>query len=180
MTQLERTLMVGMSSLAIDANQNLQGNELGLCHNALEAAKFSFAPISGFAVGAVIKSIDGREFTGQNQENFGFDSIHAEMAALVNWNVAGEPKIDTIAIAGFKFWPDDERTIVVTPCGRCRQWLYEAAIRSESDPRIICTNANLSVIRIYRIQNLLPDAFSPESNMYKTWYTEMRRRLRRN
>jgi cytidine deaminase len=152
--------MVSANRLGLASKSKLQSDRLEICQRALELTKATFAPVSGFAVGVVIRTTDGREFTGQNQENSAFDSIHAEMAALVGWNAAGEPNIETIAVAGFKFWPTQEKSGVVTPCGRCRQWLYEAIIRSESDPEIICANGNLSIIKSFRIDELLPDAFA--------------------
>jgi cytidine deaminase len=167
--------------MATGSTTTLQASEVGLCRKALLAAKTAFAPISGFAVGAIILTEDGREFAGQNQENSAFDSIHAEMAALANWNSAGEPRIETIAIVGFKFWPTHEMTIVVTPCGRCRQWLYEALIRSKSDPQIICASADLASVQRFHIQNLLPYGFSMEErkSMYHAWYEKMRQHLRK-
>jgi cytidine deaminase len=148
-----------------------------LCKIALEAAKAAFAPISGFAVGAAIQSIDGQVFTGQNQEDSAMDSIHAEIAATIQWNAAGEPKISAIAIVGFRFWPIENREAVTTPCGRCRQWLYEAIVRSNSHPKIICANGDLSKLEIFEMKELLPDAFSLEAALYENWYKKMRPKL---
>ena len=150
---------------------------LALCERALEAAKKAFAPISGFAVGAAIQSIDGQIFSGQNQENSAMDSIHAEMAAITEWNAAGEPKIGAIAIVGFRFWPIENRSAVITPCGRCRQWLYEAAIRSNSQAKIICANGDLSKMEIFEMKELLPSPFSLEASLSEIWYKKMRPKL---
>ena|ERR1700730_4674590 len=171
--------MISANRLSLAEKNNAQSTRLELCRKALELAKEAFAPISGFAVGVIIKSTDGREFGGQNQENSAFDSIHAEMAALANWNAAGEPKIEAIAIAGFKFWPTQEKTVVITPCGRCRQWIYEAIIRSKSNPEIICANGDLSTIKSFRIDDLLPQAFAmaDAASIYKDWYSKMKQRL---
>jgi cytidine deaminase len=171
--------MINANRLGLASKSKLDSGQLEICHKALRLAKGAFAPISGFAVGVIIRTPDGREFTGQNQENSALDSIHAEMAALANWNAAGEPKIEAIAIAGFKFWPTQEKSAVITPCGRCRQWLYEAIIRSESNPEIICANGDLSDIRSYRIDELLPHAFSMHDSaaIYEDWYSRMRQSL---
>lgn len=173
--------MVSPNTLGFISKNKLQSSEhLEICQRALTLANVAFAPISGFAVGVIIKAADGQEFTGQNQENSAFDSIHAEMAALANWNAAGEPLIELIAVVGFRFWPTYEKSAVVTPCGRCRQWLYEAAIRSRSNPEIICANGDLSEIKSFRIEELLPHAFSMDgkSALYKDWYSKLRPKLR--
>jgi cytidine deaminase len=172
--------MDGPNRLAIRSKDKLHPGKLEICRKALELAKAAFAPISGFAVGVIIRTPDGQEFAGQNQENSALDSIHAEMAALTNWNAAGEPKIEKIAVVGFRFWPAYDASAVVTPCGRCRQWLYEAAIRSQSNPEIICGNGDLSEIKTFRIEELLPQAFltDEKSALYKNWYGELRPKLR--
>jgi|ERR1051326_1414496 cytidine deaminase len=165
------------------ASKEKQGSPyIAICGRALQAAKGAFAPISGFAVGVVIRATDQQEFTGQNQENSAFDSIHAEMAALANWNSAGEPKIETIAIAGFRFWPHHDKSKLVTPCGRCRQWLFEAIIRSKSSPEIVCANGDLSIIKPFKINELLPEAFSTDDHaaLYSDWYSNLRRLLQQS
>jgi cytidine deaminase len=172
--------MTSANRFGLAAKDRNQTSKLDVCRKALVLAKQAFAPISGFAVGVIITTADGREFTGQNQENSAFDSIHAEMAALAGWNAAGEPKIEKIVVVGFRFWPAYEASTVVTPCGRCRQWLYEAIIRSQSNPEIICANGDLSEIKSFRIEELLPHAFSMDdkSDLYKDWYSKLRPKLR--
>jgi cytidine deaminase len=148
-----------------------------LCAAALRAAKSAFAPVSGFAVGAALLAEDDQIFLGQNQENLAFDAIHAEMAALTCWNAAGRPPIKTIAIAGLKFWPIVDRTAVVTPCGGCRQWLFEAALSSQSDLRVLCCNGDLTQVESFAIAELLPGAFKlAEDSPFENW-AAMKRRL---
>lgn len=133
--------------------------------------------MSGFAVGAAIVSTSGETFVGQNQENFAFSAIHAEMAALKTWNEAGRPQIALVAVAGLKFWPVVDKRAVITPCGGCRQWLFEAAIESGSDPMIICANGDLSQLERHSLSALLPGAFTVGArNPFENW-PEMRRCL---
>ena len=53
--------------------------------------------------------------------------------------------------------------MVVAPCGRCRQLIFEASQISKSDVRVISCNGELSEIAVAGISELLPDAFGPHN-----------------
>jgi cytidine deaminase len=165
--------------VAVHVRNELSPDEYSLCQTALDAAKKAFAPLSGFAVGVAMKCENGQEFTGQNQENLAFQSIHAEIAALVNWNAAGEPPVTDIAIVGFRFAPRRVKTIIVTPCGSCRQWMYEAFARSGSNPKIICSSGDLKSFDRFQIKDLLPCAFAFDEGkaIFDAWYAEQQPKL---
>ena len=81
----------------------------------------AYAPYSRFAVGAALRSKNGRVFTGCNVENLSFGlTICAERNALFSAIAAGEREFDAIAIVAESKEP-------VTPCGACRQVLAEFA-----------------------------------------------------
>jgi cytidine deaminase len=66
-------------------------------------------------VGAVVRTRDGREFAGVNVENAAYPlGICAERSAIVAAVSAGYRPGDFEAIG-----------ITASPCGGCRQWLYE-------------------------------------------------------
>ena len=52
-------------------------------------------------------------------------------------------------------------TAPVSPCGRCRQVINEAAQLSGRDLLIHCGAAQGDAIKSYRLSELLPDAFGP-------------------
>ncbi len=82
---------------------------------AEEAAQSAYAPYSNYLVGAVVRMRDGREFAGVNVENAAYPlGVCAEKTA-----------IGAAATAGYR--PGDIEAIGITasPCGSCRQWLYE-------------------------------------------------------
>jgi cytidine deaminase len=86
-----------------------------LVAKAEAAAANAYAPYSNYKVGAVVRTADGREFTGVNVENAAYPlGVCAEKAAL-----------SAAATAGYR--PGDIEAIGITasPCGGCRQWLYE-------------------------------------------------------
>ena len=86
-----------------------------LVEKAEAVAAAAYAPYSNYLVGAVVRARDGREFTGVNVEN----------AAYPLGMCAEKTAIGAAATAGIR--PGDIEAIGITasPCGGCRQWLYE-------------------------------------------------------
>ncbi len=86
---------------------------------AMKAREFSYSPYSRFRVGAALLSEDGRIFTGCNIENSAYSpSLCAERCAVAKAVSEGVRNFVAIAVVG----PEDSKT---TPCGVCRQVLYE-------------------------------------------------------
>ncbi len=86
-----------------------------IVERALEAAKHSYSPYSHYAVGAVVRTRDGREFVGVNVENAAYPLCQcAEKTAIGAAAAAGYRPGDLVAIG-----------ITASPCGGCRQWLHE-------------------------------------------------------
>ncbi len=115
-----------------------------LVDKATEAAAHSYSPYSKYAVGAVVRTTDGREFAGVNVEN----------AAYPLGQCAEKTAIGAAASAGYR--PGDIAAIGITasPCGGCRQWLYEWQIPSVSFRRDDGTIAE------YTSAELLPDTWN--------------------
>jgi len=87
-----------------------------LVARAEAAAANAYAPYSKYFVGATVVTADGRAYDGVNVENAAYPlGICAERTALARAVVEGGCRPgDLEAIA-----------ITVSPCGGCRQWLYE-------------------------------------------------------
>ena len=86
-----------------------------LVEKAEQVAQNAYAPYSQYLVGAVVRTKDGKEFAGINVENAAYPlGVCAEKTA-----------ISAAATAGYR--PGDIEAIGITasPCGGCRQWLYE-------------------------------------------------------
>ena len=115
-----------------------------LVRKAEEAATRSYSPYSKYAVGAVLRTNDGREFAGVNVEN----------AAFPLTQCAETTAIGMAAAAGYR--PGDIAAIGVnaSPCGACRQWIYEWRIPEVSFRRDDGTIAH------YRAEELLPDTWN--------------------
>ncbi len=86
-----------------------------LVERARALAARAYAPYSKYLVGAVVLARDGRVFEGVNVENAAYPlGICAEKSAIVQAVTAGCKPGDLEAIG-----------ITASPCGGCRQWLYE-------------------------------------------------------
>lgn len=140
----------------------LDPKDAELCKKAAEVARMAYAPYSKFSVGAAVRTASDKTYLGSNLENASYGvGICAEVAAITAANSAGEFNIEAIAIVGY---PDDapaEGRDIVTPCGRCRQIIFEADQVSRRNIRVICCNGDLSKCRPYLISDLLPDGFGP-------------------
>jgi cytidine deaminase len=122
-----------------------------LLARARGAQDLAYAPYSGFRVGAALLAADGRVFIGANIENAAYSpSICAERAALPAAVVAGARELTAIAVVGDGDGP-------CTPCGVCRQVLYEFA----PDLLVIAAGTSGPVARYVLGTDLLPDGFGP-------------------
>ncbi len=86
-----------------------------LVARAEAAAAQAYAPYSRYRVGASVLARDGRVFDGVNVENAAYPlGICSERTAIAAAATAGLRPGDLEAIG-----------ITASPCGGCRQWLYE-------------------------------------------------------
>ena len=131
---------------------------------AREAALEAYAPYSRFFVGCAIESVDGAVVTGVNVENACYRlGVCAEQSALSAAHQAfGLHNVARIAVAGGKVQAGALfGDIVCTPCGGCRQAIYEASCLSGRDVEIICSNGEGSTVERHSISTLLPHGFGP-------------------
>jgi len=138
-----------------------------LVQRARAAALRAYAPYSRFSVGCAIESVDGEIAVGANMENACYRlGVCAEIAALNSANQSfGLGKVARIAVAGGHIGPDGTLAgaAPVTPCGGCRQAIYEAADLSGLDIEVISSNGDGSETMVSTIRELLPHGFGPAS-----------------
>ena len=114
---------------------------------ALAVAKNAYAPYSKFRVGAAALVDDGRIITGCNVENASYGmTLCAECGVVSELARSGGGRLVAISTVG-----NDE---AVTPCGRCRQLLWEHGganmlLEVNGEPR--------------KLSEMLPVAFPEES-----------------
>jgi cytidine deaminase len=131
----------------------------------------AYAPYSGFAVGAAVRTKSGNIHTGTNLENASYGlSMCAEVAAITQANSRDDYNIETIAVIGHKFTEPRNSAQVVTPCGRCRQLIFEAAQIANREVRILSCSGDLEDIIESNVSDFLPEAFGPKNlGLEHTW-----------
>lgn len=137
-----------------------------LIARARAAALKAYAPYSRFSVGCAIESVDGEIVTGANMENACYRlGVCAEIAALTAAQAAfGLGKVARIAVAGGHVADGAlAGAEPVTPCGGCRQAIYEAADLSGLDIEVISANGDGTRAIASTIRQLLPHGFGPAS-----------------
>lgn len=132
-----------------------------LIEAARDAAKNAYAPYSNFAVGAAVLLSDGSVVTAANFENASYGlSLCAETVALATVNAQGKfREVIAIGVIGGRIGQAD--TAPVSPCGRCRQIINEAAQLGGRDLQVYCAGAAGDQIASYMLSELLPHAFGP-------------------
>jgi cytidine deaminase len=138
-----------------------------LVEQARAAALSAYAPYSRFSVGCAILSVDGEVVLGANMENACYRlGICAEISALTAARQAfGLDRVARIAVAGGHVGADGALagTAPVTPCGGCRQSIFEAAQLSGRDVEVVSSNGDGTETIVSRISELLPLGFGPDS-----------------
>jgi cytidine deaminase len=118
---------------------------------AKAAQQRAYAPYSKFRVGAAIRA-NGEVFEGANVENASYSlCICAERTAMSAAVLAGARDLEEVAVCTDGSPPS-------SPCGACRQFLYEFA----NDPTKVNVTAvnNAGERRSWTLAELLPDGFS--------------------
>lgn len=108
------------------------------------AAAFSYAPLSKFYVGAIVRGLTGRLYFGANVEIAGVQlgqTVHAEQCAISHAWMKGEQGISDI-------------TINYSPCGHCRQFMNELSTAKE-------LTVQLPEREGKTLHDYLPEAFGP-------------------
>jgi cytidine deaminase len=120
-----------------------------LIDRAIAAAQMAYAPYSGYLVGAALQATDGTIFTGCNIENAAYSAcICAERTALVKAVSEGAREFSAIAVATRNGG---------SPCGVCRQMLYEFAPAL----RVVIADLNGRVHHDLSLSDLLLHGFGP-------------------
>lgn len=123
---------------------------------ALEARQASYAPYSGFRVGAALLAKDGTVYKGCNIENAAYTPTNcAERTAFFKAVSEGEREFEAIAIVGGKGeLPQD----YAWPCGVCRQVMTEFC--NPKTFRII-TAISEDEYMDKTLEEMFPDGFGP-------------------
>ena len=122
-----------------------------LINAATDARDNAYCHYSGYSVGAAIIDDQGRLHVGVNVENAAYPLGNcAEAAAIAAMVLEGGKRIVRIAVAG-----GSGDVAPCTPCGGCRQRIYEFA----DEHTVIITMDDSRDWQRYSIAELLPDGF---------------------
>lgn len=128
---------------------SLAPDERALVDAARDARVRAYAPYSDFQVGAALRTADGRTILGANVENASYPvTICAERVAMSHAITQGERAFTHIAVMG-------SSAEICTPCGMCRQFLFEFA----PELVVLAAGARGSVARFVLGTDLLPTGF---------------------
>jgi cytidine deaminase len=142
----------------------LDDTDRELIQSAIQAMDGAYAPYSEFAVGAAVLTKNGKIYKGANLENAVYGlGICAEVTAFAAANTAERPtgalEVQKIAVIGGPMHDPRSSMKIVSPCGRCRQVIFEAAQSNNVDIKIFSCSGDLSTILESTIGDMLPYAF---------------------
>ena len=126
-------------------------DNIELLRLAEDARQHSYAPYSGFRVGAALLTKSGKVYTGCNIECASLGGTNcAERTAIFKGVHEGNREIKAVAVVG-------DTSAYTYPCGICRQVIAEF-IADEKVPVIIIKNENDYIVKTF--EEILPGVFS--------------------
>ncbi|MBQ3104692.1 MAG: cytidine deaminase [Lachnospiraceae bacterium] len=127
-----------------------------LITSALSQRRFSYAPYSGFRVGAALLAENGRIYTGCNIENAAYTPSNCgERTAFFKAVSEGVRSFRAICVTGGK---QEEPSGFAAPCGVCRQVMMEFC---DPDSFLIILARSVEDYEIHTLKELLPMGFGP-------------------
>ncbi|MCO4743846.1 MAG: cytidine deaminase [Proteobacteria bacterium] len=114
---------------------------------ARQARENAWVPVTGFRVGAAVRTADGLVFAGCNVEHpVPHEGSCAEKVALYHAVAEGHRNFEAVAVVSHNDPP-------ATPCGSCRQTLDHWGIR-----RVIVAHED-GRTQVFDLAELLPESF---------------------
>lgn len=142
-----------------DSLAELAAGDRELLQRAVEATEGSYAPYSGFHVGAALRLADGTVVVGSNQENMAYPSgLCAERTAVFAAS-AQRPDCRDYRARAIVGRDAEGRLCEASPCGACRQVLSEYEQRQGSPLRVLCYLDGGGVRVFPSVASLLPFSF---------------------
>ena len=127
-----------------------------LIDTALAQLEFSYAPYSGFNVGAALLAKNQAVYTGCNIENAAYTPTNcAERTAFFKAVSEGVRDVEAICIVGGK---NQKATGYTAPCGVCRQVMMEFCNPKTFKIILAIDRENY---RVYTLEDMLPQGFGP-------------------
>ncbi|PID91817.1 MAG: cytidine deaminase [Bacteroidetes bacterium] len=130
-----------------------------LMEKAVEAAAKAYAPYSSYQVGAAALLENGEIICGNNQENAAYPSgLCAERVALF-YAGSKHPDLAVLRLAIAALRDGELQSEPISPCGGCRQVMWEKESTHEHDMEVILCGAKRIRV-VSRASALLPLPFA--------------------
>lgn len=154
-----RKIILETEMRVYDGREELPVDLLELLHHAEEAATRSYAQYSHFQVGAAILMNNGKVVTGSNQENAVYPcGLCAERtAAFAAASMYPEVPFNKIAITAIN--PKEPLKEPVSPCGSCRQVLFEYEQKFGHPIEVVLAGQEGPIYHFLNVATLLPYTF---------------------
>jgi len=152
---------IKISYKVIESISKLPEMDKQLLDMAIRASEKAYAPYSAFKVGAAVLLEGGIIVTGSNQENAAYPSgLCAERVAIFSASSEYPNRIiEKIAVVS-KDKNGELRP--VTPCGACRQVLFEYEIKQDLPIGMILVDEDQALMEFKDIRSLLPFGFGKD------------------
>ena len=129
-----------------------------LIDTAIAQLDFSYAPYSGFNVGAALLAKNQAVYTGCNIENAAYTPTNcAERTAFFKAVSEGVRDFEAICIVGGK---NQKATGYTAPCGVCRQVMMEFC---NPETFLVILAVDKEHYNVYTLKELLPLGFGPSN-----------------
>ena len=141
--------------------EDLQEIDKRLLDTALKATEKAYAPYSDLKVGAAVLLEGGLIISGSNQENASYPlGLCAERVAIFTASAEYPGRIIEKIIVVSK--DNNGQLKPVTPCGGCRQVLYEYEFKQGKPICFLMVGPKDNFLEFKSISSLLPFAFHKE------------------
>lgn len=136
----------------------LSAEDRELADAAISALAGSYAPYSGFNVGAALRLEDGTVVKGANQENAAYPSgLCAERTAMFSAGAA-YPDLAQRSIAVVASQNGVLCASPASPCGACRQVMAQYQTKAGKSMSVILVGGEM-IYKFARVDDLLPFIF---------------------
>ena len=149
---------IKIAYLEYEHPEQLPPEDNELAEAAIEATKGSYAPYSGFNVGAAVRLDSGKIIKGSNQENAAYPSgLCAERTAMF-YAAATYPDNAIISIAVTASQDGILCDNPATPCGACRQVMAQYQTKGGRPMNILLVGKK-KIWKFSKVDDILPLIF---------------------
>ena len=144
-------------------NKTIEPNTwLELAEKAQYAYQKAYAPYSHFHVGAAALTTANKVVQGCNVENSSYGLTVCAERNCIAQGVIGNETVNTVEFSALVIYTEQEK--LTPPCGACRQVISEFFPKKA---QVMAVN-HLNQKKIWTVDQLLPEAFTPNDLINKT------------